>query len=287
MMLTNVQHKIKKFLSNRDTKRLTKNTQKMYKYALLQLDRFCQRRQIKYLDAKFDMHDFVEWMYKNNLQGKSVQHYVTIVKMLFKFHNIPMYYTYKMSMAEIKALKTKRLRRWLTEDEVDQCLHYKFKTNPVQGELIMRLMIETAARVHEISNIIAENIDLDERIIWIVRTKTDPRTVIFSPYTRELLESYKLQHPKWTGKIFPTTKNIRNMIQDMLRDLGLKEKDDGRGPHTFRHYAATYLYYEGGMDLTELATLMGATTQTLETTYLHPTPKMMRKRVDKAWGWTE
>jgi hypothetical protein len=30
---------------------------------------------------------------------------------------------------------------------------------------------------------------------------------------------------------------IYKIIDSMLKDLGLKTKGDGRGPHTFRHYA--------------------------------------------------
>jgi len=287
-MRTNVQLKIYKFLNDKSVKRLTKNTQEVYWYALLQLDNYCKKRKLTVLDPrKFNMDDYVEWLYKQELNSTSIRHYLTIVKMLFKFLGHPIDYTFKLSQDEIKAIKIKRLRRWFSEDEIEQCLNYEFKNNRVQGELLIRLMIETAARVREISRIIAENIDLNTRTIWVTRTKTDPRTVFFSPYTAELLRSYRLQHINWTGRIFPHTSVIRKMITDMLQDLGLKEKDDGRGPHTFRHYAATWLYYEGGMKITELATLMGATVKTIQDVYLHPTPTMLRKRVDKAWGWED
>ena len=285
-MLTNIQRKIEEYLRNKSVTRLTANSQKTYRFALTYLDNYCKRRGIIRLEPKLiDMDDFVLWCYKNKLRGASVNHYVIVVKQLFKFHGKSIEYKFKLTMDEIKQAKIKRLRRWFSEDEVERCLKYKFASNPVRGELIVRLMVESAARVHEISRVIAENIDIENRTIWIVSTKTDPRTIFFSPHTAHLFESFKLQHPVWTGRIFPTTSVIRSSIKEMLSDLGLKEKDDGRGPHTFRHYAATWLYYEGGMKLTELSTLMGATVGTLQKVYLHPTPLMLRKRVDKAWGW--
>ena len=71
----------------------------------------------------------------------------------------------------------------------------------------------------------------------------------------------------------------------MLSDLGMKKIKDGRGCHTFRHYCATHLFYVGGMGLNDIATLLGDAPETIRSTYLHPTPKMLYKRVKQAMGW--
>lgn len=68
-------------------------------------------------------------------------------------------------------------------------------------------------------------------------------------------------------------------------DVKLAVAGNGRGPHTFRHYTATYLYYDGNMRIEDLAYLLGDKVETIREKYLHPTPKMLRKRVASAMGW--
>ena len=89
----------------------------------------------------------------------------------------------------------------------------------------------------------------------------------------------------WTGPLFPSTARIRQVVNEMLKDLGLKNGADGRGPHTFRHYTASYLFYAGNMRIEDIAFLMGDTVDMIRTRYLHPTPMMLRERVAKAMGW--
>ena len=61
----------------------------------------------------------------------------------------------------------------------------------------------------------------------------------------------------------------------------------GRGPHTFRHFVATKLFYDGGMRIEDVATLMGTTAENITKNYLHPTPLMLRERVFDAMKWEE
>ena len=39
------------------------------------------------------------------------------------------------------------------------------------------------------------------------------------------------------------------------------------------------------MNLFDIATLLGDKPETIQSVYLHPTPKMLRGRVAKAMGW--
>ena len=64
-------------------------------------------------------------------------------------------------------------------------------------------------------------------------------------------------------KIFPGKNMIYKIIYSMLKDLDLKTKGDGRGPHTFRHYVATNLRYNFRMDLDHVARLLGDTQKTI------------------------
>ena len=86
------------------------------------------------------------------------------------------------------------------------------------------------------------------------------------------------------GRLFPKVDQCKSIVTDMFAALGLKDNKDGRGPHTFRHYAATWLYYLGGMDLFDLAILLGDKPDVILATYIHPTADMLKTRVAKTYG---
>ena len=72
---------------------------------------------------------------------------------------------------------------------------------------------------------------------------------------------------------------IKKIVTNMLTDLGLKNGADGRGPHTFRHWLATYLHYEQDVSMMDIAFLFGDKVETIRDNYIHPTPRMLRRRV--------
>jgi integrase len=84
--------------------------------------------------------------------------------------------------------------------------------------------------------------------------------------------------------IFPGKNQIYKIIVSMFDELGLKSHGDCRGPHTFRHYVATYLHYVKNMKLTSVAALLGDTPETISSNYLHPTAEMLQSEVERAFG---
>ena len=161
---------------------------------------------------------------------------------------------------------------------------------------MVRVLVETGARIQEISDMKVENVDLETRTIFIDDSKTTPRYVFFSPETAHVFKTY-LNEPEEQdifgaipGKVkslnlFPQVDQCQKIVTSMFSALGLKENKDGRGPHTFRHYAATWLYYCGGMDLFDLAVLLGDKPDVIRDTYIHPSADMLKTRVAKAYGW--
>jgi integrase len=114
-------------------------------------------------------------------------------------------------------------------------------------------------------------------------SKTEPRPAFFSPETRDLFIQLKRTKTFWDGKVFPGVPGIQGVIAEMLSDLGLQRP--GRGPHTFRHYLATKLFYEGEMRIEDISVLLGTTVEIIVKNYLHPTPDMLKRRVFKAMQW--
>ena len=279
------------FLSSDEVIGLADSTQDMYRYALMTafLPFMDSRQPFKVTDVVW----FTKHLEDKGMAGTTIQQYLTVVKIFLKWSGTPVDYTYRIPNKERKANALKRMNRWFDENDIAKCLIYDF-INP-RDALIVHLLIETGIRIQELSDIIKKDVDLDERTIRIKTSKTKPRAVFFSPGTRRRflgLEGNKPGFPSaWDAhlqpnkKLFPGKEQVYTIIRSMLEDLGLKDGRDGRGPHTFRHYCATYLFYTGSMRLEDVARLLGDTPDVIEQQYIHPTPKMLRQRVDKAMGW--
>jgi len=288
---------IQKYLESPEVKGLAKSTRELYGHALKHVEHFMIVTPVLGCPSPIS-HEKIEWLSRNvnlfaayleqkALSGKSIQQYLTCTKIFLKWAGCPVDFTYKISNKARQENKKKHLDRWFTEDEIEKCLTYRF--NNVNGDslkyrAIVRLLIETGARVGEIANIRIEDIHLGEKYVFI-QGKTEPRPVFFSMITWDILKMILSHRAFKEGLLFPEVSKIKAAITQMLQDLGLKNGKDGRGPHTFRHYTATYLYYEGDMRIEDLAFLLGDKVETIRERYLHPTPRMLRKRVAAAMGW--
>ena len=279
---------INKFTKSPEVKKLAVSTQEQYGYALMHLDGYCQENNIIFLQ-KFPPYfpAFVKELETERISGRSIQQYTTIIKIFFKWAKQPIEYTYRLSNAEIKTNKKKALDRWFSEPEVEKCLAYRFEkhTPPValRNRIMIRLMVETGARVREISFIEAKDFDFKESLVWLRESKTEPRHAFFSPETHALLKEYKLV-VGWIDNIFPSVNTAKAIVSEMLIDLKLKRTKDGRGAHTLRHYCATMLYYRG-MKMSDIAILLGDKEETIRDHYIHLTPQMLREKVVEVMGW--
>lgn len=284
-MISNAPEKITKYLNS--VAHLAPNTRDLYKNALQKLMGFCDCSHIK-TDI---IPAYVEFLKASGCNGKTIQQYLTIAKMFFRYNGIEINYSYRIPADERKAAKLKALNRWFTEEDVEKCKNYTFSglinsTNPARNQLIVHLLIDTGARVREISCIKRKDVNLKARTVFLSDSKTEPRPAFFSKNTARLLSKYfKTLMVSDNYRLFPSTTQVQKIINDMLVDLGLKHGADARGPHTFRHYVATWLHYEGGMSIVDIAFLLGDTPDTITKNYIHPTSKMLQRRVNETMKW--
>ena len=283
---------IKKYLESPEVKGLAKSTQDLYGNALKHFAVFYSGLKAIPVDTGVLMPGFAKYLEGKELSGKSIQQYMTCTKIFLKWAGHVVDYTYKISNSERQANKKKHLDRWFEEDEIALCRGYEFARFDINERFMWRaivgLLIDTGARVGEIAGIQGEDLRMEEGTVFI-QGKTEPRPVFFSEDTGILLLHHldlRTGITPTASTIFPQVDKIKSVISDMLKDLGLKNGSDGRGPHTFRHFTATYLFYIGKMDITDLAYLLGDKVETIREKYLHPTPKMMRDRVKAAMGWS-
>lgn len=281
-------NKIKKYLSSPNVTGLAQSTQDLYGYALKHWDEFNQKNTVIY-DKKENFEAFVSYLEnEKKVSGKTIQQYLTCIKIFLKWCGITVDFTYKISNEERKRVKVKAMERWFTELDISKCLNYASPNGKaLLNKIIVRLLIETGCRVRELSFVKVKDIDTDDGIIWLHDSKTEPRPAFFSKETAGMIEKLRDSNIFWEDdvQVFPDVNAIKHSITKMLEELGLKSEKDGRGPHSFRHWTASHLFYSGGVRIEDIAFLMGDTVETVTKIYIHPTPLMLRERIAKGWGW--
>jgi len=287
--MVDVSEAITEYLESKDVKGLAKRTQLNYQSALRHLSGFCHEHNCSLDSLASSRNQFIEFLEKQGVGGHSIQQYCTIVKLFARKAGYPINWDpVRVSNSERKTRKRKQLERWFEETEINECLAYEFPDNNSQAllyRITVRLLAETGARVRELAHTEAKHIDIDQCIIWLMDSKTEPRPAFFSPITRDLLIAYKKTKTFWEGKVLPSKPAIQLIVENMLRDLNIYKP--GRGPHTFRHWTATKLFYDGNMRIEDLSMLMGTSVEIIVKRYLHPTPSMLKKRVFGAMSWDD
>ncbi len=230
------------------------------------------------------MPDFCTALKRKGLSGASIQQHITVVKIFFRWLGFPITYSHKISNAEKKLKRLKNMNRWFCEDDIERCLAYRFPSEHNRNAIIVRLLIETGARIRELGGLKKKDIDMDNNMIWITISKTEPRFAFFSNETLLMLSEHLAGLLFDDAPLFPCVGQMKNIVQNMLKALDMKTPGDGRGPHNFRHWFATTVYFSG-MRIEDVAMLMGDTVDIILKTYIHPTPKMMQERVNRAMGW--
>lgn len=292
--VSEIESQINQYFYSQNTQALAKSTKTLY-YSVFQqkLIPFCMAKNISKLDETFAdrMDDYAKFILSDeHVSAQTVQAYLTISKCLFRYHGVNIKHTYRIPRAAKQAFDLKHEKRWFSAQEIAQCKTYIFPKNHIRNHLLVRLLCETGARIGEIAHIRVGDVKLHDKTILLSHSKTIPRPVFFGQETGIYIDKHikaAFANPeKDTFKnIFPGKNMIYKIIDRMLKDLGLKNKDDGRGPHTFRHYVATNLRFNLKMDLDHVARLLGDTPETISTRYLHPTASMLQGLMNKASGW--
>lgn len=291
---------IEDFLNSNQVVILSQSTRDNYRYALATFKDFHEAMsdasdasEISESASNEMMELFCNYLQNQKKSPATIRQYLTILKMFFRFHGVTVSYSYRVPSADKKVQQAKEIARWFTEEEVTRCLDYDFPDQEeflrVRNKLLVRLVAETGARIREIANIKRKDFRPSEHTVFLKHSKTKPRPAFYSKQTAALVQKIPMNERDLFGKpintLFPSTEMCKLIITNMLKALGLKSDKDGRGPHTFRHFVATRSYYDGEMDLTDLAIMLGDKPDTIRNKYLHPTAKMLQRRANKAWGW--
>jgi integrase/recombinase XerD len=284
-----VQNKITEYLESPGVQALAKSTRESYRFSLNDLDGLCKKLKIrKVKDIEAAMPQIARAMQKRGITDQTIYQKFTGIKIFLKWAGFPSQFTFHISNTGKKAFKLKHAKRWLTKRELEECRAYTFpkSANAFRDRLLVSLLIETGCRAKELAVLRWDDVDLPGGALFLSDSKTEPRPAFFSRETHDLMKKIKEQLGQgWNGKIFPDVDRIKEIITTMFKDLGMKNGKDGRGPHVFRHYFASHLFFVGGMRIEEVATLMGDTVDTVRSVYLHCPVDVLKVKTRMAMGW--
>ena len=268
---------------------LAKATRDGYSFALRDLEKFCKQHGIEKIeDVEKNLQRLEKSFKTKGVTDQTIYHKFTCIKIFLKWAGFPSQYTFSISNTGKKAFKLKHARRWLSQEEIGQCKAYGFSrsANAARDKLIVALLMDTGCRARELSTLRGGDIELEKGTMFFNDSKTEPRPAFFSRETYELMCGVKARMGStWVGKLFPNVDRIKKIVTDMLEDLGLKNGKDGRGPHVFRHYFASYLFFCGNLRIEEVATLMGDTVDTVRAVYLHCPVDVLKLKTRRGMGW--
>jgi len=281
--------KITEYLESSHVTSLAKTTRDGYRFALDDFRTFCKKFKIEIEDVEKNLPRLTKSFKARGLTDQTIYQKFTCIKIFLKWAGFPSQYTFSISNTGKKAFKLKHAKRWLDKVEVEQCRAYQFvkSANAVRDKVIVALLVETGCRARELSTLRGSDIEVENGALFLSDSKTEPRPAFFSRKTYELMVLLKKEvgEQKFNGKLFPAVDRIKEIVTCMLDDLGLKNGKDGRGPHVFRHYFASYLFFVGNMRIEEVATLMGDTADTVRTVYLHCPVDVLKMKTREAMGW--
>lgn len=189
LFLSDVNEQINGYLTHPHTVSLSKETRKAYGTVLNgQLLKFCQQAQITTLNQDFEnrMEDFIRYLLGNQVDPYTVQHYLTVTKFFMGKIGHPIKHTYKIPRDAKRRHDLKHQKRWFSDIEVALCMTYRFRRMHTRNHLLIRLLVETGARVNEIAHISAGNVNIAKRTILISYSKTVPRPVFFFSGNRRI-----------------------------------------------------------------------------------------------------
>lgn len=142
-----------------------------------------------------------------------------------------------------------------------------------RNRLLIYLLLTTGIRLAEVTNLRAENINLDERYFIIMCKGSKERKVFLNQKCTNMIRDYL--NGRVEGSLFNLkSRSIQDIVTKALRGLGLKGS-----VHTLRHTSAT-LMYKSTKDILLVKEFLGHSTIVSTQIYTHVDNDEVRKCVE-------
>lgn len=272
---------------------------------------YCTYR--KELDTKtikayrIDLTQFFSYVHSNEPEKETIEQYITELHKKYKqktikrkIASIKAFYSYleeeelveqnPFRKIKVKFKETIILPRIIPREEIEQLLNYIYVSlsslsgiqykHTLRDAAVIEVFFATGARVYEISNIRAENINLNSGLIRIMGKGGKERYIqISNTAVLDILRKYYAENEpeiKKSGYFFInnrgkryTEQSIRLMLKKYTLKAGIQRKIT---PHMFRHSFATYLIEEG-VDVSCVQQILGHSSIKTTQIYIHVAAK--------------
>ena len=272
---------------------------------------YCTYR--KELDTKtikayrIDLTQFFSYVQSAEPEKETIEQYITDLHKKYKqktikrkIASIKAFYSYleeeelveqnPFRKIKVKFKETIILPRIIPREEIEQLLNYIYASisslsgiqykHTLRDASVIEVFFATGARVYEISNIRAENINLNSGLIRIMGKGRKERYIqISNTAVLDILRKYYEENEpeiKKSGYFFInnrgnryTEQSIRLMLKKYTLKAGIQRKIT---PHMFRHSFATYLIEEG-VDVSCVQQLLGHSSIKTTQIYIHVAAK--------------
>lgn len=176
---------------------------------------------------------------------------------------------------------------WMTETEEQAFWDIAERTNGERMSRVFRFIaiaLETAARLNSIVGLRWSQVDLDAQIIRFdndgKRQKNKRRVPV--PISDRLMPVLVRAHAERTSEfVLDDSNDIRRAFNKVVEEAAqtIDKRLAAVTPHTLRHTWAT-LAARAGVDLYEIAGVLGDTLATVERNYLHHAPDHLRTAIN-------
>lgn len=272
---------------------------------------YCTYR--KELDTKtikayrIDLTQFFSYVQSAEPEKETIEQYITDLHKKYKqktikrkIASIKAFYSYleeeelveqnPFRKIKVKFKETIILPRIIPREKIEQLLNYIYASisslsgiqykHTLRDASVIEVFFATGARVYEISNIRAENINLNSGLIRIMGKGRKERYIqISNTAVLDILRKYYEENEpeiKKSGYFFInnrgkryTEQSIRLMLKKYTLKAGIQRKIT---PHMFRHSFATYLIEEG-VDVSCVQQILGHSSIKTTQIYIHVAAK--------------
>lgn len=256
---------------------------------------------------RIDLTQFFSYVQSTAPEKETIEQYLTDLHKKYKqktikrkIASIKAFYSYleeeelveqnPFQKIKVKFKETIILPRIIPREEIEQLLNYIYASlsslsgiqykHTLRDAAVIEVFFATGARVYEISNIRAENINLNSGLIRIMGKGGKERYIqISNTAVLDILRKYYAENEpeiRKSGYFFInnrgkryTEQSIRLMLKKYTLKAGIQRKIT---PHMFRHSFATYLIEEG-VDVSCVQQILGHSSIKTTQIYIHVAAK--------------
>ena len=276
---------LKKYLEYlKYSKNYSDNTILNYKKDILEYFDFLNREYLSIYTIKYnDIRFLLDYYNEINLKNITIRRKISCLKGFYKYLGRNNKVLDNPFDYVTLPKKEKKLPQYLNFNEMIEIFNI-IDTSDLLGlrnRLVMELLYATGIRVSELVNIKIDDIDINNKSIYVIGKGNKERVVFFNDVTKKYLgmyinesknirkEEYLILNKDGNGI---TTRGIRLILDNVIKRTSIIKNIH---PHTLRHTFATHLL-NNGCDLLTVQELLGHSSISTTGIYTHVTTQHIR-----------